>query len=303
MGRGDRPEQYVGRFAPSPSGPLHIGSLATAVASFLHARQNGGEWLVRMEDIDPPREVEGAASAILQALERYGLLWDRDVLYQSTRTDVYRTAADHLLRTGQAYRCSCTRAELRARQSDQDRPDRYPGTCRTRKVHRRATAIRVMTSSAPIGFTDVLQGRRSNALDRMTGDYVIFRRDSLPAYHLAVVLDDAEQGVTHIIRGVDLLESTTVHVHLQQTLGLPTPNYGHLPVIVNEFGQKLSKRTGAQPLELENPGSVAFGLLESLGLGPPNELRGEAPDALWRWAIPRWDIASLAGRAQLAQPG
>ncbi len=301
MGRSDRPNHYVGRFAPSPSGPLHIGSLATAVASFLDARQNDGEWLVRMEDIDPPREVEGAASAILQALERYGLLWDRDVLYQSTRTDAYRAAADGLLRSGHAYRCSCTRAELRGRQAAKDRRGRYPGTCRTRSVHRRATAIRVLTSSVPVEFTDSLQGRRSCVLERTTGDYVIFRRDGLPAYHLAVVMDDSEQGVTHVIRGVDLLESTSTHVHLQKTLELPTPEYGHLPVIVNDLGQKLSKRTGARPLDLETPGIVAFDLLMRLGLRPPRELRGEQPAALWRWAIPHWDIAALAGHSELGE--
>lgn len=303
MGRSDRPAPYIGRFAPSPSGPLHIGSLTTAVASFLHARRNEGEWLVRMEDIDPPREVAGAASAILRALERFDLRWDRDVLYQSTRSEVYRAAADGLLRTGLAYRCSCTRAQLRSRQSGKAAPERYPGICRTKKAHHRSTAIRVLTSPMPVSFSDSLQGQRSYPLERTTGDYVIFRRDGLPAYHLAVVVDDAEQGVTHVIRGVDLLDSTAAHVHLQQTLGLPTPNYGHLPVIVNQLGQKLSKRTGARPIDLDNPGVVAFDLLTHLGLRPPGDLRGEQPDILWRWAIPNWDIQALAGRCELPEPG
>lgn len=303
MGRNASPRQYVGRFAPSPTGPLHIGSLATAVASFLHARQNRGEWLVRMEDIDPPREVAGAASAILHALERFELHWDRDVLYQSSRTEAYESAAQDLVAKGLAYRCSCTRAQLRNRQSGKGTSDRYPGLCRTRKTHERATAIRVLTSQAPIRFDDILQGRRSYVLELTSGDYVIFRRDGLPAYHLAVVVDDAEQGVTHVVRGVDLLDSTATHVHLQRTLNLATPTYGHLPVIINNAGQKLSKRTGAKPLDLEQCEVVAFALLTRLGLRPPSELLGERPATLWRWAVSNWDIRGLAGRAELPEPG
>lgn len=301
MGGSDRPNRYIGRFAPSPTGPLHIGSLATAVASFLHARQNEGDWLVRMEDIDPPREVAGAASAILHALERFDLHWDGDVLYQSTRTEAYRSAAEGLLRKGLAYHCSCTRALLRSLRSGKAASERYPGLCRTKREHERSTAIRVLTSATPISFSDALQGERSYALEETSGDYVIFRRDGLPAYHLAVVVDDAEQGVTNIIRGVDLLDSTATHVHLQQTLGLPTPAYGHLPVIVNATGQKLSKRTGAEPLDLEQAGTIAFDLLTQLGLRPPSELRGEQPEILWRWAISHWDIRSLTGRSELPE--
>jgi glutamyl-Q tRNA(Asp) synthetase len=255
-----------------------------------------------MEDIDPPREVAGAASAILHALERFDLRWDRDVLYQSTRTDAYRSAAETLLHTGLAFRCSCTRAQLRSRRSGKAPTERYPGICRTKKAHQRSTAIRVLTSATPISVGDTLQGERSYALERTTGDYVIFRRDGLPAYHLAVVVDDAEQGVTHVIRGVDLLDSTATHIHLQQTLGLPTPDYGHLPVIINSAGQKLSKRTGARPLDLEESGVVAFDLLRRFGLRPPIELRGEQPEALWRWAISNWDIQALAGRSELPEP-
>ena len=299
----DKPVRYVGRFAPSPTGPLHIGSLATAVASFIHARQNNGEWLVRMEDIDPPREVTGATSAILHALERFDLHWDRNVLYQSTRTEAYRAAAESLLQSGMAYHCSCTRSQLRNRQTGKGAPERYPGICRTKKTHERETAVRVLTSPTPITFTDMLQGERSYALEHTCGDYVIFRRDGLPAYHLAVVIDDAEQGITHVIRGVDLLDSTATHIHLQQTLGLPTPDYGHLPVIVNDTGQKLSKRTGAKPLDLEQSGLVAFDLLIQFGLQPPSELRGEQPEALWRWAVSNWDIQALAGRLELPESG
>ena len=255
-----------------------------------------------MDDIDPPREVAGAAAEILRALERFDLTWDRDVLYQSTRTDAYRAAADGLLRAGLAYRCSCTRAQLRSRQFGKAGVERYPGICRQKTNHERSTAIRVLTSATPTRFEDALQGERSYALESTTGDYVIYRRDGLPAYHLAVVVDDAEQGVTDVIRGVDLLDSTAAHVHLQQRLRLPTPRYGHLPVIVNEAGQKLSKRTGAQPLNLEQSGVIAFELLTQLGLRPPSDLRGERPRTLWRWAVAHWDIRTLAGRSELPEP-
>jgi len=297
MGRSDSPKRYVGRFAPSPTGPLHLGSLTTAVASFLHARQNDGEWLVRMEDIDPPREVAGAASAILHALESFDLCWDRDVLYQSSRLETYRTTAEHLLQTGLGYRCSCTRAELRRRRSG----ERYPGICRTKTEHQRTTAIRILTSPSPIAFHDILQGNCTFSLARTTGDYVIFRRDGLPAYHLAVVVDDAEQRVTHVIRGVDLLDSTATHIHLQKTLDLATPVYGHLPVVMNATGQKLSKRTGATPVDLEQSGIIAFDLLKRLGLQPPDALCGAKPEILWEWAVPRWNIQSLAGHSELSE--
>lgn len=258
---------------------------------------------MRMEDIDPPREVAGAASAILRALERFDLRWDRDVLYQSTRIEAYRSAAQDLLQAGLAYRCSCTRAELRRRRSGKAAPERYPGICRTKKQHHRSTAIRVLTSPTPITFRDALQGEQSYPLESTSGDYVIFRRDGLPAYHLAVVIDDAEHGVSHVVRGVDLLDSTATHIHLQQTLGLETPDYGHVPVVVNDMGQKLSKRTGAVPIDLEQPDIVAFDLLTRFGLRPPSELRGVRPDTLWRWAIPRWDIRLLAGRSKLQESG
>jgi glutamyl-Q tRNA(Asp) synthetase len=292
---------YVGRFAPSPTGPLHIGSLVAAVASYLQARQSGGEWLVRIEDLDPPREVAGAATAILRALERFGLFWDREVLYQSTRTSAYRSAIERLLHAGLAYRCSCTRSELRNLGHGQSTPERYPGTCRNRQYHSRETAIRLRAPDEPVHFEDVLQGGQSYPIESTTGDYVIFRRDGLPSYHLAVVLDDAEQGVTQVIRGVDLLDVTALHIHLQRALALPTPGYGHVPVIVNAAGQKLSKQTGATAIELPRADAIAFALLPYLGLDPPVELRGASPSELWEWAIPRWKPQRLAGRLQLCE--
>ena len=211
---------YVGRFAPSPTGPLHVGSLATAVASYLHARQSRGEWLVRIEDIDPPREVPGAADEILRTLEAFELEWDRTVLYQSARLEAYAAAANQLLADGRAFRCRCSRSEIRA--ANDGESGRYPGTCRDLRVPRGDAAVRVRVDAGLVIFDDGLQGTIETDLLATLGDYVVVRRDGLPAYHLAVVLDDAEQGVTTIVRGIDLLDSTAAHVHLQGVLDVAT---------------------------------------------------------------------------------
>jgi len=291
---------YIGRFAPSPTGPLHIGSLATAVASFLHARQASGSWLVRIEDIDPPRELPGAADEILRTLEAHDLHWDGRVLFQSTRREAYETACTRLLGTGLAFRCSCTRSALRADNDGAIGP--YPGTCRTKTHHEEATAIRVRVEPGVERFVDGVQGPIEAKLAATTGDYVIWRRDGLPAYHLAVVVDDAEQGVTTVLRGVDLLDSTGVHLHLQRALGLPTPTYFHVPVVVNADGQKLSKQTGAAPVDRRNPDRMAAEVLELLGATVPPELRGAPPRELWQWATAGWRIDDLSGRRELRVP-
>ena len=289
---------YVGRFAPSPTGLLHFGSLVAAVASYLHARQSRGEWLVRIEDIDPPREVPGAADQILRALEAFDLEWDRGVLYQSSRFAEYHEAAQELLTAGLAFRCRCTRSEIRADHDGQ--PGRYPGTCRHRSVSAGDAAIRVRVEPGVISVVDGLQGTSQTDLGAVTGDYVIVRRDGLPAYHLAVVLDDALQGVTTVVRGVDLLESTATHIHLQRALGLGTPQYYHVPVIVNELGQKLSKQTGAEAVRATEIG-VAARVLDLLGLPVSAVLRGERPRVLWQWALERWNLLQLRGRREIAQ--
>lgn len=288
---GNRP--YVGRFAPSPTGALHLGSLTTAIASYLHARQAGGEWLVRMEDIDPPREVPGAADSILHVLESLGLEWDRSVLYQRTRRDEYAAAAQALLETGAAFRCSCSRKDIRAVAKV---PGPYPGTCRRGPTRPGPTAIRVRADDRPVSIEDHLQGSARRCIAETEGDYVVFRRDGLPAYHLAVVLDDAYQGVTDIVRGVDLLDSAFVHVHLQRLLGLPSPDYWHLPVVTNASGQKLSKQTGAMGIAPGNAGGAALAALALLGLQPPLDVRGSDFRELWMWAAKHWDIGSMAGR-------
>ena len=198
---------------------------------------------MRIEDIDPPREVPGAAAAILRTLEAFELEWDRPVLYQSSRLEAYRAIAEQLLASEHAFRCRCSRSEIRA--GNETPSARYPGTCRTRQVPPGDAAIRARVDAGLVAVDDGLQGNTEVDLSASSGDYVIVRRDGLPAYHLAVVVDDAEQGVTTVVRGVDLLESTAAHVHLQATLGFPAPRYYHLPVVVNERQQKLSKQTGA----------------------------------------------------------
>jgi glutamyl-Q tRNA(Asp) synthetase len=283
---------YVGRFAPSPTGPLHLGSLFAAVASFLHARQARGEWLLRIDDIDPPREVPGAADRILRALETYGLHWDREVLYQSSRTEAYVEAVQGLLSDGRAFRCSCSRRELRELQT---RNNRYPGTCRDRRRHTGPTAVRVRVDAGEIAFVDGLQGRIATDLSSAVGDYIVYRRDGLPAYHLAAVLDDDWQGVNAVVRGADLLDSTAAQLHLHECLGLSPPRYWHLPVLVDANGDKLSKGSGAESLDAAEPAAAAFSVMRLLGAEPPPGLRGAPPAELWTWAVDRWDIGRLTG--------
>ena len=223
------PAPYVGRFAPSPTGPLHFGSLVAAVASYLQARVQGGRWLLRVEDIDPPREQPGASDDIIKALDRHGFEWDGGVHFQSASDEAHRTALDSLVERELAYRCRCSRREL----LDAKRGSLgaiYPGTCRT-GCEPGDAAIRLLTNDSEIVFEDALQGRISQRLESQSGDFVIRRRDGLIAYHLAVVVDDEIQGVTEIVRGIDLMDSTPRQICLQQLLGYRTPQYVHVPVI------------------------------------------------------------------------
>jgi glutamyl-Q tRNA(Asp) synthetase len=286
---------YVGRFAPSPTGPLHLGSLTTAVASYLHARQARGRWLLRIEDIDPPREPPGAVTDILRTLEAYGLDWDGEVLFQSTRHDEYRAVAEALLARGAAFRCSCSRKDVDTAGGTR----RYPGTCRTRATHAGPTSVRVRVEPGSLKFRDGLQGRVAASVHETEGDYLIFRRDALPAYHLAVVLDDAWQGVTSVVRGADLLAATPVHLHLQRLLELAAPRYFHLPVLVDASGAKLSKQTGAPPIGTEYSPSTAARVLELLGLKPPPGLAGVPSSELWAFALEHWRIEELIGRKSI----
>ena len=289
----DRAAAYVGRFAPSPTGPLHFGSLLAAVASYAQARTQGGRWLLRIEDIDQPREPPGADKLILEALRTFGFEWDGTVNYQSRFTPRHQAMLEELLASGQAYPCSCSRREL----ADAPRGPLgviYPGTCRNGCVSD-DVAIRLRTHDDPIEFVDRLQGPFRQRLESESGDFVIKRRDGLIAYNLAVVVDDAAQQVTEIVRGIDLLDSTPRHIYLQQLLGFSTPDYAHIPIAVNQQGQKLSKLTGAQALETDKSESILFSALQALSQKPPQELAAAPLREQWDWLFANWRFDALAG--------
>ena len=279
---------YVGRFAPSPTGPLHFGSLLGALASFLDARANQGRWLVRIEDIDPPREVAGATQAILDCLLAHGLQWDSEVLQQSTRIDLYRQTCLQLLAADRAFYCTCSRTDL------MDQRGIYSGHCRQCKQQPlTAHAIRLRVNDLTVRFDDAIQGYNEQTLLHEVGDFVIFRKEQLPAYQLAVVVDDAAQGVTHIVRGSDLLDSTARQIFLQRCLQLPQPQYAHIPVIANTLGQKLSKQTRAHELENHRAGENLRCALEFLNQSPPPPELPTEPTAILNWAIAHWDSARI----------
>lgn len=297
----DKPlTHYRGRFAPSPTGPLHFGSLVAAVGSFLEARSRGGEWLVRMEDIDLPRCVPGAADDILRTLDAFGLHWDGEVMVQSGRDEAYRAALAEMENLGGVYPCACTRKEIAdSAISGIDGPV-YPGICRAGVPEGRVPrAMRVRTDATPVGFDDALQGRISQILATEVGDFVIRRADGLFAYQLAVVVDDAEQSITHVVRGADLLDSTPRQIYLQKLLGLPTPAYLHLPVAVNERGEKLSKQTLAPAASRINPVAQLCEVLEFLNQAPPEELQEADLGSFWEWAVAHW----RADRVQAVRAG
>lgn len=241
---------YVGRFAPSPTGPLHFGSLVAALASWLDARAARGRWLVRIEELDAPREQPGAADEILRALERLGLGWDGPVAYQSQRTALYREALEKLKK--HTYWCGCTRREIADSSLGlaADGAQIYPGTCRGGLPPGKAPRALRIRASGNVEFEDRLQGKQSQLLERDVGDFVLYRANGQFAYQLAVVVDDAEQGISEVVRGADLLDSTARQIHLQQLLGYSRPRYLHVPAAVNAAGEKLSKQTGAAPIDV-----------------------------------------------------
>jgi glutamyl-Q tRNA(Asp) synthetase len=292
------PIPYVGRFAPSPTGPLHFGSLAAAAASYLQARANNGIWLLRIEDIDPPREQAGASASIIEALERYGFEWDADCLFQSTRIDAYDSALATLLEMGMAYRCNCSRRDLADAPRGPLGPI-YPGTCRDGCPPGDA-AIRLRTEDSDVAFDDRLQGRISQNLEEESGDFVVRRRDDLIAYHLAVVVDDEFQGITQVVRGADLLDSTSRQICLQRALGYRTPDYMHLPVALSADGRKLGKRVQTDPVKHQNPAYAVKQALEFLGQKPPS---GYGLEDLWDWALEHWNNGFIPRRKGILPAG
>jgi glutamyl-Q tRNA(Asp) synthetase len=280
-----------GRFAPSPTGPLHFGSLVAAVASWLDARAAGGRWSVRIEDVDAPRSVAGAADAILRTLEACGLEWDGEVVRQSERTDRYEAALERLRRAGLVYRCRCTRREIADSALRGIEGAVYPGTCRMLGIAAGiACAERFRVAPGVVELEDRVQGRIAQDVSREVGDFVLRRRDGLHAYQLAVVVDDADLGVTDVVRGADLLASTPRQVLLQRALGFPTPRYLHFPVATDARGEKLSKQNLAPALDERTAPPLVAAALEFLGQAPAE---GDAPRAILAEAVRRWEPARI----------
>jgi glutamyl-Q tRNA(Asp) synthetase len=291
---------YRGRFAPSPTGPLHFGSMVAAVGSYLDAKSQGGEWLVRMEDLDSPRVVAGAADSILRTLEVFGLEWDGEIMWQSRRCHAYQAALDELQRRLLVYPCNCSRREIADSSLGAPSGSIYFGTCRHgMKGGRSEHALRVLTHDEPLMFVDRLQGEIRQRVEREVGDFVLRRADELVAYQLAVVVDDGEQQITDIVRGADILDSTPRQIYLQQLLGLPLPNYLHLPVALNEAGEKLSKQTLAAPVNDYHPVETLMQVLSFLGQQPPLELGEEGLETLWKWAKNNWETKRIPRRLAL----
>lgn len=284
---------YRGRFAPSPSGPLHLGSLMTALASWLDARSQGGTWLLRMEDLDRPRVNQAHADDILRTLERFGLLWDGPVLYQGTRDAAYDRAIEHLRQKNLLYACTCTRRELADSRPGIDGPI-YPGTCRdTPPLRPQKHALRLRVDAREWNFVDRIQGVQKQRLEQQVGDFILRRSDGLFAYQLAVVVDDAEQAITDVVRGADLLGSTPRQLYLQQLLAYPMPRYAHLPILTTAAGNKLSKQNHADPITRDQPEAALLACLTLLGQAPPLGLAASGREAILDWATRHWAISRV----------
>ena len=286
---------YTGRFAPTPSGHLHFGSLVAALASYLDARSVGGRWLLRMEDLDPPREMPGAQAAILDALERYGFEWDGELVRQSDRHEAYAQVLDRLFSQGLAYACTCSRKQLEGYKGI------YPGFCRNAGNSIENAAIRLRVPELQYAFKDRVQGEFRQHLGREVSDFVIRRRDGLYAYQLAVVLDDAWQGVTDIVRGADLLDSTPRQLYMQELLGLSQPRYLHVPLIVQPDGHKLGKSYRSPPLTADQATPLLLRALRTLGQKTDAGLEHASPREILNWGIQHWNADLIPRTLTLAE--
>ncbi|WP_201772214.1 tRNA glutamyl-Q(34) synthetase GluQRS [Endozoicomonas montiporae] len=288
---------YVGRFAPSPTGPLHFGSLVAALASYLDARHQDGTWLVRMEDIDPPREQPGAADKILKALDVYGLHWDGEVLYQSQRSNAYEEAMEQLKQSQAIYPCTCSRKQLQPYQGI------YPGLCRNASLNTlpdKPYAWRLNSQDEIIEFDDRIQGHQQFDMKAL-GDFIVQRKERLFAYQLAVCVDDEFQKITHIVRGNDLIDSTPRQISLQSALGMNKVTYAHIPVIVQDNGDKLSKQNLAPELPLDNPRPLLLKALQALGHVPPKGLEGESTTYIINWGAENWNPDKIIRSSSLLE--
>ena len=278
---------YRGRFAPSPSGLLHFGSLIAALGSYLDAKHNHGKWLVRIEDIDPPREKLGASAEILNTLESYGLYWNEDVLYQSQQSSLYLEVLASLKQQKLSYHCACSRAKIKADGGV------YQGHCRKLDLPASNNAIRVINTVATSQYHDLIQGDVSCDKKLAGEDFIVRRKDNLFAYQLAVVVDDIYQGISHIIRGCDLLEPTARQLSFYQILNHPAPAFGHFPLAITDDGYKLSKQNNAPAIDTKNPIPSLIAALRFLGQQPPTELNYASVDELLTWAISHWSINNV----------
>ncbi len=289
-------EHYRGRFAPSPTGPLHLGSMFTAVASYLQAKSKQGRWLLRIDDVDTPRVSSGASDSIMRTLELFALHWDEDVFMQSQGTDAYNKALSRLDEDGWIYPCSCSRKDLASSNGLETIRVVYHGTCR--KVNRsrhQPHALRVITHDALVSVDDKLQGHHRWDVEREFGDFIVFRRDKIVSYHLATVIDDWRSGITEVVRGVDLLDSVPFQMYLQSLLGLPNHDYLHLPVLVDRKGIKLSKQNLAEAVSHRDPSSTLFKILLLLNQSPPADIKRTPPGEILAWATQAWDVSKLSG--------
>lgn len=285
-----------GRFAPTPSGPLHLGSLVAALASCLDTRSRGGEWLLRIDDLDQNREFPGARATILEDLEVLGFEWDGPVDTQSGRGARYRAADEELLATGAAFPCACTRREIQEQSVPEAPVALYPGTCREGLLPgREARSLRVRAPHEIVCFEDEWAGTLRQDMTREVGDFVVWRVEGIASYHLATVLDDADAGVNRVVRGADLLDSTPRQILLQRLLGLPTPAYAHLPLVRSPDGRKLGKQTRAARIDTRRPGRTLVEALRFLRQAPPADMASERPEAVWAWAIANWHPDALRG--------
>lgn len=283
----------VGRFAPSPTGPLHFGSLVAALGSYLSARHQQGRWLLRIEDLDPPREIAGATEQILHTLDALGFEWDGSISYQSKRLDLYREAVYRLEQSGMTYHCTCSRRDISKAGLPGLEGMRYPGTCRTAKHQVADASIRVITEDTEITFEDRIQGKQRQNLQRDIGDFIIQRRGGLSAYQMAVIVDDADQAITEVVRGSDLLGSTPRQIYLQKLLGLGQPIYMHLPIATDAAGKKLSKQTGAAEINTDKGSQALHSALKFLGQQPPMELFGAPTAEILAWGEKNWKVGNI----------
>lgn len=289
---------YKGRFAPTPSGPAHPGTLLAAIGSFLQARANGGEWHIRIDDIDPPREVAGAADSILHTLENYGLFWDGPVVYQSQRHELYEAALHDLAKNETSYPCACSRREIEAIAIKGPNGAIYPGTCRNGvPAGKQARSVRLRVEDKNISMVDVIQGHYRLNLAQAVGDFIIRRSDGLYAYHLATVVDDAHDGFNEIVRGADLLSITPQQIWLQQQLGYSTPEYAHLPMLIDARARKLSKRFAATAVDKLDRRKLLKIIFKALGLSTSEALLAEPLPMLWQEMVKQWDIRKVPAEA------